>query len=162
MFHRKGLHLFKSFKWRKKILSSWEAFCLFHSDAYRCNKYTWSLKGFTEKGGSLAFLYSFFNFSRGWVMYEMAISLRMFLRWDSGFQISNTHTHIHTIGKKGYGVTETSCLHIEGELHLRWCSLISNYCTCPGTSYCGCSNWRGILKIHEEEHTKINMKPTVS
>lgn len=95
MFHRKGLHLFKSFKWRKKILSSWEAFCLFHSDAYRCNKYTWSLKGFTEKGGSLAFLYSFFNFSRGWVMYEMAISLRMFLRWDSGFQISNTHTHTH-------------------------------------------------------------------
>lgn len=159
-----GLHLFKSFKWRK-IFFSWEAFCLLHSDSYSCNKYIRSLKGLTEKEGSLAVLCLFFNFSRGWVMYEIAISLsllRKLLSWDSGFQISNTRTHAHTIGNKEHAVTEMSCLHIEGELDLRWCSLISNYCTCPGTSHCGCSNWRGILKIHEEEHIRIKMKPTIS
>lgn len=69
--------------------------------------------------------------------------------------VKHTHAHTCTLGNKEYTVTEMSCLHIEGELDLRWCSLISNYCTCPGTSHCGCSNQRGILKIHKEEHTKI-------
>lgn len=148
----------------QKIFSSWEAFHLLHSDSYSCNKYTSSLKGLTEKGGSLDFLYSFFNFSRGWVMYEIANSLFSECSWAEiqafRFQ-THTHTHVHTIRNKEYAGTEMSCLHIEGELDLRWCSLISNYCTCPGTSHGGCSNRRGILKI-QKEHTQIKTKPTIS
>lgn len=90
-----GLHLFKSFKWRK-IFFSWEAFSLLHSDSYSCNKYIRSLKGLTEKEGSLAILCLFFNFSRGWVMYEIAISLFSESSWAEiqAFRFQ-THAHMH-------------------------------------------------------------------
>lgn len=79
----------------QKIFSSWEAFHLLHSDSYSCNKYTSGLKGLTEKGGSLDFLYSFFNFSRGWVMYEIANSLFSECSWAE-IQAFRFQTHTHT------------------------------------------------------------------
>lgn len=63
------------------------------------------------------------------------------------FKHMYTSTWLETKSKKW--VRRAECLHIEGELDLRWYSLISNYCTCPGTSHRGCSNWGGILKVYK-------------
>lgn len=101
---------FKGFKWRK-IFSSWEAFNLLHSDSCSCNKYTRSLKGLTEKGQSFAFLYSLFNCSRGWVMYELVISLFSECSRVQAF-IFQTHAHMCTR------------LETKGTQWLRWAAYI--------------------------------------
>lgn len=94
MFDCLGLHLYKSFSWRKKIFPSWEAFCLLHSDSCSCNKYTRNLKGLVEKGES-CFSKLFFQTQWSNVRNCGVSRLRVLLSWDSGFQISHTCTRAH-------------------------------------------------------------------
>lgn len=110
MFDCLGLHLYKSFSWRK-IFPSWEAFCLLHSDSCSCSKYTRNLKGLIEEGEPC---FSWLFFQTQWMLGHVrnhGVSLlRVLLSWDLGLQISNTCTHVHTIGSKELAGSEVSCL----------------------------------------------------
>lgn len=110
MFDCLGLHLYKSFSWRK-IFPSWQAFCLLHSDSCSCSKYTRNLKGLIDEGEPC---FSRLFFQTQWMLGHVrnhGVSLlRVLLSWDSGLQVSNTRTHAHTIGRKELAGSEVSCL----------------------------------------------------
>lgn len=90
---------------------SWEAFCLLHNDSCSCSKYTRNLKGLIEEGEPC---FSRLFFQTQWMLGHVrnhGVSLlRVLLSWDLGLQISNTCTHVHTIGSKELAGSEVSCL----------------------------------------------------